>query len=220
MPPTEVNRDIWFLPYAQFYEVDSAMQILFITVKRKLKSQFRKHYIYNDKGETLLTNYQEGKITSEQYVNKIAIDASKFTGVPTQFVKLLTNDDALLIGDEKAYNKKDWFDEILIGKTKNPEDNYKQLIDVIRDEHRNDVKAKIRNYYRDNNQEINEEEISDKVSKFYNELGLKKEDSYENTYENVKELDIKQAIEDMDVSSLEKTKKKKRNSEDNEFSAE
>ena len=183
-------------------------------------NQFRKHYVYNDKGETLLTNYQEGKITSEQYINKIAVDASKFTGFPTQFVKLATNDDALLIGDEKAYSKKDWFDEMLIGKTKKPEDNYKQLIDVIRDEHRNDIKAKIRNYYRDNNQEINEDEISDKVRKFYNQLGLTKKDSYKNTYENVKELDIKQAIEDVNIETLEKTKKKKTKSEDNEFAAE
>ena len=185
-------------------------------------NQFRKHYVYNDKGETLLTNYQEGKITSEQYINKIAVDASKFTGFPTQFVKLATNDDALLIGDEKAYSKKDWFDEILIGKTKKPEDNYKQLIDVIRDEHRNDIKAKIRNYYRENNQEINEDEISDKVSKFYNQLGLTKgkKDTYQNVYENSKELDIKQAIEDVNIGTLEKTKKKKTKSEDNEFSAE
>lgn len=36
----------------------------------------------------------------------MAVDASKFTGVPTQFVKLATNDDALLIGDEKAYSKR------------------------------------------------------------------------------------------------------------------
>jgi hypothetical protein len=187
---------------------DAASSFAFMNVLNRV----RKNYIYNDKGETAVKNYQDGKITSDQLMSKIAGDVSAFTGLPSQAAKLATDEEYSIIGDKQAYHEKDWLDEILIGKTKNPEDNYKQLIDVIRDEHRNDVKAKIRNYYRDNNQEINEEEISDKVSKFYNELGLikNKKDTYENTYENIKELDIKQAIEDMDVSSLEKTKKKKR----------
>lgn len=193
--------------------------------------EIRRDILFNEENSksTSWTKYTEGKITKEELNSKLAVHASKLTGFPTQFAKLLTDDEAILIGDKKARFTKDWFDKILMEKEQSPEENYKEIVENERKLISERVKSRIREIYSEKgNDNLDEETVNELKDVFFEKQGLikkrntkTKKYTYEELYKSGVFNNIDNAIENMNENDLQKERRiKKEKSESSEFSAE